>query len=119
MALGSSQPLTEMSTWNLSGGVEGGRHLRVTTSPPSVSRLSIKRGSLDVSQPYGPSRPVIVIALRFYLSPFTEPRGASNNEVPFSVISLDVSSRISKFCTRSDIQSVLGLFPWGLRGRGV
>jgi hypothetical protein len=39
MALGQTQPLTEMSTRNILG-VEGGWHVGLTTSPPSVSRLS-------------------------------------------------------------------------------
>jgi hypothetical protein len=40
MALGSTQPLREMSTRNLPGGQNGGRRVRLSTLPPSLSRLS-------------------------------------------------------------------------------
>jgi hypothetical protein len=56
MALGSTQPLTKMSTRNLpgGGGGKGGRRIRLTTSPPSVSRLCRENvGASTTHKPMG------------------------------------------------------------------
>jgi hypothetical protein len=70
MALGSTQPLTEMSTRNYpGGGIKDGRRVRLTTLPPSVSRLSRENmGTSTSHNPMGLQSLFTGIALPFYLT---------------------------------------------------
>jgi hypothetical protein len=65
MALGSTQPLTEMSARNLSGSK--GRPARKTDNLTDICELIVyKSGSLDVSHTYGPPRPLTGIVLLIF-----------------------------------------------------
>ena len=65
MALGSTQPPTEMITRSISWG-KGGRCVRLTTLPPSCA-VVMKSGNLNFLEPSGPLQACKESALTFLI----------------------------------------------------
>jgi hypothetical protein len=68
LGLASIRNEYQKHTNNVSGRVERGLYVGMTTLPQSMSRLSRQCGILNISQPYRPPQPVMGIALLFLLS---------------------------------------------------
>jgi hypothetical protein len=66
--MGSTQPLTGMSTRNISWG-KGGRCVGLTTLPTSCARLSRNLGASTSWNPKGLSRPVMGLLFIFLKVP--------------------------------------------------
>jgi hypothetical protein len=65
MALGSTRPLTEMSTRCIFWGGKGGRCVRLTTLPPPCAAV-MKSGNLNFLEPSGPLQACNGTALPFF-----------------------------------------------------
>jgi len=83
MALGSTQPLTEMSTRSISWG-KGDRCIRLTILPPSCA-VVMKSGNLKFLEPFGPLQACNGL---FYLYPSTTPENFKNYSVTTYTIQL-------------------------------
>jgi hypothetical protein len=71
---------------NVSGEERRGRCMRLTTSPPSVSRMSRQCGILSISQPYRLPRSVTWIALLSYTYMIFVPHKKHSYGPPHSVM---------------------------------
>ena len=112
MALGSTQPPTEMSTGSISWG-KGVRCVRWTTLPPSCT-VVMKSGNLNFLEPSGPLQACNGTALPFYLlNPLTSNDPYSGRTAPLNskrCILYIYSTNIGTEYFKHDIYSPFFLF---------
>ena len=91
MALGSTQPLTEMSTRRISLG-KCGRCVRLITLPPS-SAVVVKSGNLNFLEPSGPLQ------------------ACNGTDLPFYLLT-DVVSKFCSFCSVKHKSHISAIVLW-------
>jgi hypothetical protein len=110
MALGSTQPLTEMSTRNLAGvkGLPARKTDNLTSICEPISRKCV---NLDISQSYGPPLFVTGIALSLFTVSRTEKRDANKfHRFTSWFLDTEISNNIHKIIYLSLPQEVISVW---------
>jgi hypothetical protein len=94
-------------------GVECSRHVRLKTSPPSVSRMSRQCGILNISQPYRTPQPVKGIAFFFLLFQTTIMVENKYDNLVIRITNLGYLLLITEWNMKLNIMITPFIYKWG------